>query len=180
MDSDIEKIAREETATPEYVRIKPLEWVQFLDDGSLQAHTPFGSYTISVPDNKIGEREFRWKYCFDEYYDEEDFTCDGIEDGKAKAQAHWSERISSLFEPVDLTAAREEGRLEGAKEMRQRRLRFLRPQGDTFKEMQDHARNSALYPIGDATLVWVNEGDFWMSGPEDMGAQALTLKEDQP
>lgn len=49
-----------------------------------------------------------------------------------------------------------------------RPIMFIRPKGDTFAEMAENARASKLFPIGDMTLVWVNEGDFWQSLPIDM------------
>lgn len=74
--------------------VKPLEWVAWVD--GFQAHTPFGSYTVEPPDHEIGRRSHTWRYCFDEYYDEDTTTCDTIEDGKAAAQAHWNDRVSGI------------------------------------------------------------------------------------
>jgi hypothetical protein len=34
----------------------------------------------------------------------------------------------------------------------------------TFSEMADHCRKSDLYKLGDAVLVWVNEGDLSVLG----------------
>lgn len=53
-----------------------------------------------------------------------------------------------------------------------RPIMFIRPKGNTFAEMAEHARASDLYRVGDMTLVWVNEGDFWQSLPVDMSPAA--------
>jgi hypothetical protein len=42
-------------------------------------------------------------------------------------------------------------------------IRFARPLGETFKDMQRNAQQSELYKHGDMILVWVNEGDFIMN-----------------
>lgn len=55
-----------------------------------------------------------------------------------------------------------------------RRLRTLEDQpvryapaiGETLKEMQDSARDSKLYKYGDASLVWVNQGDIVLRGSD--------------
>lgn len=49
-------------------------------------------------------------------------------------------------------------------------IRFARPQGETFAKMQEHIRNSPLYQIGDAMLVWVNEGDFLLNPVKDLSS----------
>jgi len=57
-------------------------------------------------------------------------------------------------------------------------IRFMRPVGDTFKDMQRHAQQSELYKIGDAILVWVNEGDFWMNFPVEFPQPSVS--DEQP
>lgn len=42
-----------------------------------------------------------------------------------------------------------------------KQLRYFDPQGDTFDQMQDHARQHPLAKEGDMKLVWVNEGDLY-------------------
>lgn len=74
------------------VAVKKLEWVVWCD--GWQAHTPFGSYTVEPYDGA-----WKWRYCFDEYFDEEEFICDGPEDGKSKASVHWIERVTPILEP---------------------------------------------------------------------------------
>ena len=46
------------------------------------------------------------------------------------------------------------------------RLKYTRPKGETFREMQHHAGESKLYGEGDMKLVWVNEGDLIEFGEE--------------
>jgi len=90
-------------------RLKPLEWKGSkprLDDsdkdapmwvGGYTAATPFGTYQVY---RSVESGEFRWGYCFDEYYDEDSFACKSVEDGKTKAEQHWRERIASMIEEV--------------------------------------------------------------------------------
>ena len=40
-------------------------------------------------------------------------------------------------------------------------LRYFYPQGDTFGQMRDNARQHPLAKEGDMKLVWVNAGDLW-------------------
>ena len=42
--------------------------------------------------------------------------------------------------------------------------------------MQANVRKTKLCELGDATLLWVNEGDFWLASVADMSA----LREDLP
>jgi hypothetical protein len=44
-------------------------------------------------------------------------------------------------------------------------LRYQRTRGQTLDEMRADARRpGGIYFHGDALLVWVNEGDFWLKG----------------
>lgn len=61
----------------------------------IYAETPFGSYSIE----RYGDR-ITWGYRFQEYYDQKEFECDSLEDGKAKAWDHWNERLSSALKPA--------------------------------------------------------------------------------
>ncbi|MDQ0303785.1 hypothetical protein [Ancylobacter polymorphus] len=95
-------------AREEQYRIKPLVWVcSSHDDGSiyLRAGTPFGTYKVSYEPGQ----GWRWGYCFDEYYDEDDGPCDGEDDGMDRAWANWLERISDALEPTGRTALSEAG-----------------------------------------------------------------------
>lgn len=78
------------------VVIKPLEWGGREDefgDVFLCASTPFGTYRVEKDAGC-----FKWGYCFDEQYDEDSFSCDSIEDGKAMAWKHWTERLSEALQ----------------------------------------------------------------------------------
>lgn len=84
-------------------RITPLEWIDNSDRSekpvhfSYQASTPFGSYEVKKTENTDG---WRWGYCFDEYYDEDDFECSNLADGKKKAEENWLIRISRALQEV--------------------------------------------------------------------------------
>lgn len=77
--------------------IKPLEWRESRD-GDFSANNPFGSYRV----HRVEYSGWRWGYCYDEYHDEEEFSCDDAEDGKAKAEAHHLERLKQALEPVNV------------------------------------------------------------------------------
>ncbi len=74
----------------------PLNWID-LPDGGASATTPFGSYAVERAEPEFGIAFPRWSYRFHEYYCEERFECESIEEGKALAQAHWNERVSGIF-----------------------------------------------------------------------------------
>lgn len=86
--------------------VSPLDWQPWLDDGSMRAETPFGAYTVEPPDREIGRTDHVWRYCFDEYYDEDERSCDSIEEGMAEAQANWNERIMPILAPLADALAR--------------------------------------------------------------------------
>ncbi|SCW95833.1 hypothetical protein [Ancylobacter rudongensis] len=58
------------------------------------ARTCFGTYQVW----KSGD-EWRWGYCFDEYHDEDDFSCDSLEEGKQLAWVNWCERLAKCLTP---------------------------------------------------------------------------------
>jgi hypothetical protein len=72
--------------------IKPLEWNGKIkkEYDSLYANTPFGNYYINM--HEAGQ--LTWGYSFDEYYDEENFEVDSIEEAKEAALRHWIDRIT--------------------------------------------------------------------------------------
>ena len=73
-------------------RIKPLEWEDYEDsDGLDSARAPSIFSEIYVIQDEPGV--FHWRYCVDEYYDEGSESCESIEDGKAKAQAWYLNRL---------------------------------------------------------------------------------------
>ncbi len=71
---------------------KALEWVPWCD--GYQAHTPFGSYTVEPEDG-----HWVWRYCFDEYYDEDRFICHDEQEGKRLSWENWLGRISPCISP---------------------------------------------------------------------------------
>jgi|GEM_PF-3871195 hypothetical protein len=75
----------------------PLEWEVSWgpdEDGDEchSANTPFGSYRVERCDGR-----WKWRYCFDEYYDEDESECDGLEDGRLLAQSHWDDRVQAIL-----------------------------------------------------------------------------------
>lgn len=87
-----------------YYQIALLNWKRSISNESdwkrvtWNASTPFGYYEVSV--NSMlhkgcseWSRSLRWTYCFDEYYDEDDFPCKSIREGKQKAEEHWRNRL---------------------------------------------------------------------------------------
>jgi len=72
-------------------KLLPLEW-----NGSStykSAGTAFGSYRVYCDDYNNWE----WGYCFDEYYDEEKFSVDSMEEGMEAAWEHWVSRITTAL-----------------------------------------------------------------------------------
>jgi hypothetical protein len=64
---------------------------------------------------------------------------------------------------------RDEILIAAAREIRQLRATsgsvvWCPSQGDTLSEMRSNVRNDPLYKLGDAKLVWVNEGDLVLRG----------------
>lgn len=51
-------------------------------------------------------------------------------------------------------------------------LRYIRARGGDYTMMLNQVRESALYQLGDAILIWVNEGDFWVLNPIDVEQEA--------
>jgi hypothetical protein len=84
-----ETLRKEHTYNPA-THIKPLEWEQCRDWRMFTASTPFGQYRVEQEDNG----QCKWGYCFNEYYDEETFECESIDDGKQKAWDNWLKRIT--------------------------------------------------------------------------------------
>ena len=56
------------------------------------AETPFGAYSVEKRDGY----GWRWECCFDEYYDEETFSCGDMAEGMACAEKHWRERVQPI------------------------------------------------------------------------------------
>lgn len=75
--------------------INPLDWIveDFAKD-HWSAQTPFGSYTVRL---RKADCRWYWGYCFDEYLDEGEFTCESEEAGKIAAQDDWNGRLSGVL-----------------------------------------------------------------------------------
>jgi hypothetical protein len=56
-------------------------------------------------------------------------------------------------------------------------LRYIQAQGRTLDEIRKNLEASPLYKIGDCTLVWVNEGDFWMLNPTNVAVEEKDRRE---
>jgi len=82
-------------------RIKPLEWEQ---RGSPTPHWP-DMYEARVPGGKYsiqqlpsGEWWVTWEMGFVE---DGEMACVSLEDGKAKADTHWRDRLAAFLEEVE-------------------------------------------------------------------------------
>lgn len=95
-------LAQARAAIAAMPRTSPLRWVEAWH-GREKADTPFGNFYAE---------HSRWGYCFNEYYDEDELSCDGIEDGKAKAQAEWDKRLEPIFRAMIDAALNTGGRDE--------------------------------------------------------------------
>jgi hypothetical protein len=86
-------------------KIKELQW----EDRSSEHHqyfvakTPFGGFDVIRwwLDSKEGWGPWKWGYCFDEYYDEEQFECKSKRSGMKKAQGEWERRLKECLDEVD-------------------------------------------------------------------------------
>lgn len=47
-------------------------------------------------------------------------------------------------------------------------IRYARAKGLTLEDIRKNLPDD-LYRIGDTILVWVNEGDFWLNNPKEVG-----------
>lgn len=83
--------------------ILPLDWSKDRD-GDASAYTPFGSYHVRY----VEDLGWRWGYCFDEYYDEDEFGCSCRKKGMEAAWSDWVKRLSpAIALPAPPTAAKE-------------------------------------------------------------------------
>lgn len=90
-------------------RIKELSWKRTSiceDVSQYMAVTPFGNYCVErhkygdevndIPEGKWSP--WRISYCFDEYYDEDEWEVSSLADGKRQAQTLWEDRILPMLE----------------------------------------------------------------------------------
>ena len=74
-------------------KIKPLDWKPLIDSEyelRLVATPSFGLYQINYIKTT---GECNWGYIFDDYFDEKNFHCNSIEEGKQLAWENWLSRI---------------------------------------------------------------------------------------
>ena len=93
--------------------IKPLKWSRHFDECSqrFSARTTFGSFFVERLREDYDEskrwQEWKWGYCFDEYYDEAYATCDSAEEGKKMAFDLWESRLKEALQAADKATAGE-------------------------------------------------------------------------
>lgn len=58
----------------------------------------------------------------------------------------------------------ERARAECAADTRRYPVRYSRAIGKNADEMKSNLLKGSLYPMGDAVLIWANEGDLYMPG----------------
>jgi hypothetical protein len=88
---------------PKVYSIRPLRWRRNFTywQQEYRADTPFvGSPVARTRENYMEKGpwgKWSWGYCFQEYHDESYGPCASAIEGKALAQAHWEERLSSAL-----------------------------------------------------------------------------------
>lgn len=75
-------------------KIKPLEWEELEDiapdlEKQYKSHTPICRFKIE----KWASGDWAYRYCFDEYHDDGGNMCEDLNDGKAKCEKIWTERL---------------------------------------------------------------------------------------
>lgn len=95
IDWAVARLAADRAERNDSFCIAPLKW-ELARKNCHRATTPFGMYYV---ERRNGG--WHWSYCFDEFYDEGDDKCRSLEDGKAKAWAHWQERIKGALIGVE-------------------------------------------------------------------------------
>ena len=76
---------------------------------------------------------------------------------KAELLSCWEEMANSYREQVERGA-------ECAVDTRRYPVRYSRAIGKNADEMKSNLLKGSLYPMGDAVLIWANEGDLYMPG----------------
>lgn len=74
----------------------PLKWRRVTVDWPWwQTETPFGTMSVEQRDGK-----WSWRYCFDEYYNEDKGSCGSLAEGKAYLQHHWDTLLQDVYKSV--------------------------------------------------------------------------------
>jgi hypothetical protein len=86
-------------------RIKPLEWTKGADSSFWEFHsagTPMCSFTVErIREDCDEAKDWEpWRMTVVEGGCAQHFPCDSLENGKAKAEAYWRERVSDMIEEV--------------------------------------------------------------------------------
>lgn len=79
--------------TSDTYRIKALEWKEVRPDW-FSVGAVFGSMHVECHDDGC----WSWRYCFDEYYDEGQHSCESAEAGKKAAEAFYLGRLLPALE----------------------------------------------------------------------------------
>ena len=79
-------------------RIKPLVWEKLESVApdlkeNHEAHTAFCSFKVE----QWASGDWAYRYCFDEYYDEGRGGCKNLEDGKAKCEKIWIDKLKKCL-----------------------------------------------------------------------------------
>lgn len=96
-------------------KIRPLKWKRNFSDyaQTYESDAADGDYRVTRHrlDCEVHENcqvdshgewgEWRWEYCFCEYYDESWTECANPTEGKAAAEAHWQQRMIAGLEAVE-------------------------------------------------------------------------------
>jgi len=78
--------------------IKPLEWWK-MDHGYSDIAEQYKSYTAicEFKIEKWASGDWAYRYCFDEYHDDGSGMCEDLNDGKAKCEKIWTERLKKCL-----------------------------------------------------------------------------------
>lgn len=88
--------------------IKPLEWRGNIQDWCerYEASVPMGTFHVERIKKDLDTAQnwgdWKWGYCFDEYYDENQLLCESLEEGKLLAEEEWERRILPALNCVNL------------------------------------------------------------------------------
>ena len=84
-----------ETMPDEIYKIKPFKWEYFEHCEWWELENIFGTMMVE----KRGDH-YVFRYCIDEYYDEDEIHCNGFEEGKGIAESFYLERLLPSLEKV--------------------------------------------------------------------------------
>lgn len=77
-------------------RVKPLEWERAKNYADWwTASTVFGAIDVEKDEDS---GKCHWRYCFDEFYDQDSHECESVEAGKAAAERFYLDRLLPALE----------------------------------------------------------------------------------